>query len=267
MKGRPSLATLLRQASPSILIATLIAFLATRINPPLTIQPPPRRPLLTEIIPDIELDTRTFKRAIKSLAAKTHAKLKIDPSLAEALAKDQESAGGANADQISLLQHFKNVELGSLLARLLDQWGDRLPVHYRIERNTITFSPHAPAAKEKRILQRPQPHPGLAHLEKTRESWEPQNRPRLPAPAEFLVEVALVFSQAEPSIHSSSAMMNSPIASRCNSTRKSIPKISKSSESGPAASSLKQRPSYTRSLSISSSPWPSVSPPSTGGNP
>jgi hypothetical protein len=171
---------MLRKLLPSILVAALTALIASRINTPLVIPPAPPHSLLSEVIPEVDLDTRTFERAVNSLAKRTHARLVLDPTLAEALAKDVERPGGPEPNRSAIIQHFKNIQLGSIIARLLDEWGDRLPAVYRIENNTITFSAPSLAVPETCIYNVRNLAADWRAWQTLAHSWEPPQPPPPP---------------------------------------------------------------------------------------
>src|SRR4051812_44531044 len=108
-----------RRAWKDLLLATTIAvavaYLASRVNraPP---PPPPAAPyfsVLDEVIPEVDLDTRTVRTAIDSLSKRTRARIVIDPGV------DVPDANPDTATQPP--QTFRDVRLGALLSRILDQ--------------------------------------------------------------------------------------------------------------------------------------------------
>lgn len=130
----------IRRAAWAIALSAALAFVASRVNRTPLIPSPSHYALLDENISDVELDTRTFATTINSLRKKTRADLVIDPALSASLAKDEEQTPWP-AETSYGRQHFHNVQLGTLIIRVLDEWADRFPVECRIEGNTVSFHP------------------------------------------------------------------------------------------------------------------------------
>ena len=133
----------------SVLVAMLVAALASRVNRRMVPQQARREAIFDQVIADVEIDTRTFKRAVKSLQKKTAAKIVIDPGIMPAVEAEEIALSDK---RVPSPQRFHDVRLGALVGRFMDQWGDSIRMSCRIEDGTIRFAVFDGApAKERRV--------------------------------------------------------------------------------------------------------------------
>jgi hypothetical protein len=139
----------LRDVLVAAATAVVVAGAVSRVNREPAHWPaaPRHAAVLDEVIDDVELDVRTFRTAIDSLAARSRAAIRIDASLDGPLKfanadAQVESAGRARVER------FRGVRLGNLLSRVLDQWGQRYDLHCRVEADGRTVTIYAPPEKE-----------------------------------------------------------------------------------------------------------------------
>jgi hypothetical protein len=119
-------------------LAILVAALSSRVNQVPAIAPLQRPAILEEKIADAELDLRTFRTAVNSLAKYTRANLIIDSGLTPSLAAEE-----AGIDSIDKrpenIDRIHNSTLGAAVAHLLAAWREKLPLECHIEGDRITF--------------------------------------------------------------------------------------------------------------------------------
>jgi hypothetical protein len=166
----------IRSAAWAIAISAAAVVVASRVNRTPLIPSPPRYAILDENIPEVDLDTRTFRKAVDSLAKNTRAKLVIDPGLLPLLYL-QDTQAASIADQPKASKRVRNRSLKAILASLLDQWRDQLQVEYQVDSQTITFfDSNLPPRSRRRIYN-------LRHLASDWEEWHSLTQSWKPPPS------------------------------------------------------------------------------------
>jgi hypothetical protein len=174
---KPRRLSAIRKGAWAVALSAAIGVIASRVNRSVLIPYPPHQAVLDQMLPDVELDTRTFASTIHSLAKQARATFVIDPALSAALAKDEEQTPWP-AEMNYGRQHFHNVQLGSLLVRVLDEWGARLPVECRIDGTTLTFhSPDSRPPAVRRIYDLRKLTTDVIEWRKLVKTWRPPKRP------------------------------------------------------------------------------------------
>lgn len=132
------------------------------------------------------MDLRKFSSAIDSISAKTQAKLIIDPGLLQAIEWESKEAQVLNST--SRIERFKNVRLGVLLARVLDEFDhvnvqglffDQARLQCRIQDATILFClPGASLDAQPRLYDLRAFTNDWERWRATVDSWNPPPPPR-----------------------------------------------------------------------------------------
>jgi hypothetical protein len=144
---------LLRSEAISLLTALGVVLVASRVNRPRILVERAREAALEETIVEVELDTRTLRTTVESLAKRTRARLVIDAGLSHAIEEDRAMAEvGWSPGDAPVLQRFRDVRLGALLSRVADEWDGRIPLRWRMEGETVTlYAVEGQPALERRI--------------------------------------------------------------------------------------------------------------------
>jgi hypothetical protein len=174
-KGRARPWGLLRSGAIALLTALGVVLVASRVNRPRVPVERGREAVLEETLAEVELDTRTLRTTVDSLAKRTRARFVIEPGLSQAI-EGEEAAAGRSPDGAPVLQRFRDVRLGALLSRVADQWGSRMPLGWRVEGETITlYLVQAQTVVERRLYS-------LRKLTEDRRQWRALTKSWLPPP-------------------------------------------------------------------------------------
>src|SRR4051812_33664372 len=110
-KGRARPWGLLRSGAVALLAALGVVLVAARVNPARVPVERVREAVLEETLAEVELDTRTLRTVVDSLAKRTRARFVIYPGLLQAIEAD-DLAAGRSPEGTPVLQRFRDVRLG-----------------------------------------------------------------------------------------------------------------------------------------------------------